>query len=318
MNNHFSNIRINQIKTMYELNELSSFAGHISEKFQNDILTVYNNTQNSKQAMTNISDYLEFIVQIQDHSLQISIIESYLTKLLNTITLASSNILDIGLFDLNQLRDIWNFLKAHYFHNQLWPLDQIYELVSICKVGFVQINDNKAILVVKIPIFRQSSCQLNIVYPVPTDKQIVLIPPSKYYCSEQWYHNCKVVNNKWFCINQLTGSCKLKNCNYTLVNNTYNIALFTQNNKFLYCNKEPIEIIENCEPISKQTVNNCNIISSSCDIIIGTEMFSNLNFHLTEKPENISFTISANVGINLKLQHLQTPGNDERHIQTCY
>jgi len=136
INSNFKNIRMNQIKTMHKLNQLSSFAGHVTDKFQTDLFTVYNHTQTLKQAMNNISNLLDFVIQIQDHSLQILIItDSYINKLLNTVTFAMTNTLDIELFNLDELKQIWTFLKSHYSSYQLWPLNQIYELISICKTG---------------------------------------------------------------------------------------------------------------------------------------------------------------------------------------
>jgi len=161
-------------------------------------------------------------------------------------------------------------------------------------------------LVVKIPLFEENVCKLQFVYPVPTNNQLILIPTSKYFCNNLWFEQCSSVN-KWFCINQENNQCKIKSCTYAKVTNKYTIALYTQMNNLLVCSNEPLEVLESCKIISKKLVNNCNLILSNCDVIIGTKRFSNIMFNVSYNVENLDFKPVASKTIDLKLSHLQEP-----------
>ena len=309
INEQFEKGKTNQINTMHKLNKLSSFAGHISERFQKDIVHIYNNTQILGKSITNISNLLDLSLQIQNHYMQINMINSYLNKLLRTIILAITGTLNIELLSINEIEQIWNFLKFQY-NNQLWRLDQLYELTLICNTGFITKN-KMAILVVKIPLFLKNSCKLQIVYPIPTVKQLILVPPSKYYCDDLWYEKCSSINNKWFCSNQLIDSCQIKNCTYAKITNNYEIAFFTKNDILLYCVNKPTEIMENCDAISKQTMINCNLILSKCNIIIGNKKYYPKTYNITLSFDNIDFVPQTNRSINLRLFHVNEP--DKMH-----
>lgn len=318
INLHFENLNKNQITTMHKINQLSSFAGHIAKNFQDNILLIFNNTKKLENIVENLSNLVDMSLQLQTHSLQITTIDLFLNKLLRTITFALKNTLDIELIDSNQIKTIWTFLKAHYTSHQLWPLTQLHELISVCKSGFIQTQE-EAILVVKIPLFRKEQCNLQFVYLTPTNRQLVLIPPSKYYCSNLWYKDCSMINNRWFCHHQLFDSCRLPNCTFAKLNNNYKFAFYTHTKNLVYCTKQPLEVCEVCDSVSKATIEHCNIIKirKFCTLIIGEERFNNIALNLSYElkfAESNDLSPNTTKHLNFKMYHLEEFGKMQNEL----
>lgn len=300
-------IKHNEINTMHKLNEFSSFAGNIMDQFDKNIRAINQNSKDIQKQITKLHDNIYLITSMQHQFTQITKLNLLLEKLLRIISFANVQTLDLEILNLSEIKQLWNFLILHYPHNTLWNLNHLSELTLICKTGFLLLNE-MAILVIKIPIFEQFECNLKQIYPIPTNESNILINPSKYYCNDTWYSNCKEVNSKWICSELAPSTCRLKiDCPYAKITNNYIVHTKTYKNNLLYCSKNEETLYENCLEFRIEKLKGCFLIQSKCDVIINKSKYSlsinNITFDTTETVE----IQQTNLSLKLKLEHLDNP-----------
>ena len=227
-----------------------------------------------KSELFKLNNEINLILSIQDQFIQINNLNQFLEKNLRIFSFAHLNTLDLEVLSIEEINEIWQYLSLHHPKNTLWSIRHISELSLICKTGIL-ILDEMAILAIKIPIFEKSNCNLNFVYPTPSNDSKILISPSKYYCDQVWYKNCEEISLRWICFNPLVGSCFLPdNCQYATVQNNYQVHSLTHKNSLLFCTKKPETIYENCFQFQKLEIQGCSLIQSQCDIIINHHKYS--------------------------------------------
>lgn len=192
---NFEILKHNQLNAMHKVNDLSSFAGNIMSKFTENVKIINDNSEKISYEILNLNNSVFILVKLQDLYIQISNLNQFLDKLLRIFSFAHLKTLDLEIFSLEDINNIWQYLELHYPKNTLWSITHISELTLICKTGLL-IFEEMAILVIKIPIFDKNICNLRYVYPIPNNSSKILISPSKYYCNDLWYENCEVINSR--------------------------------------------------------------------------------------------------------------------------
>ena len=270
-----------------------------------------------KSELSKLNNEINLILSIQDQfkCIQINNLNQFLEKNLRIFSFAHLNTLDLVVLSIEEINEIWQYLSLHHPKNTLWSIRHISELSLICKTGIL-ILDEMAILAIKIPIFEKSNCNLNFVYPTPSNDSKILISPSKYYCDQVWYKNCEEISLRWICFNPLVGSCFLPdNCQYATVQNNYQVHSLTHKNSLLFCTKKPETIYENCFQFQKLEIQGCSLIQSQCDIIINHHKYSLAinNISIIKFPEASNLQLT-NFSINLQIKHLENPINMQEDL----
>lgn len=300
-------LKHNQLNSMHKINDLSSFAGNIMNKFEENIKIINENSKTIRTELSKLDNEFNLILSLQDQYMQIANLNQFLEKLLRIFSFAHLETLDLEIFSINEINEIWQYLTLHYPKNALWSIKHISELTLICKTGFL-ISNEMAILAIKIPIFEENVCNLKIVYPIPSNESRILISPSKYYCNELWYKNCREITSRWICSDPLVNSCFLfKNCQYATVQNNYQVHTLTYKNSLLFCTKTAETVYEDCFQYQKETLLDCSLVQSQCDVIIKQRKYSlAVNNISTIYPEATNL-LSTNLSLNLQIKHLEDP-----------
>lgn len=297
----------NQLNAMHKINDLSSFAGNIMNKFKESINIINENSKSIRSEILKLNNEINTFLALQDLHIQINNLNQFLEKLLRIFSFAHLQTLDLEILSLDEIHEIWQYLKLHYPKNTLWPIRHVSELTLICKTGLL-ILDEMAILVIKIPIFEQNICNLKFVYPAPNNESKMLISPSKYYCNDLWYTNCEEVNSKWICSQPIVNTCALpKNCQYANVQNNYQVHALTYKNSLLFCTKTPETIYEDCSQFQKLTLQECFLIQSQCDVIVNQRKFSLAINNISAKLPEVTHLQPSNYSLNLQIKHLEDP-----------
>lgn len=308
INQHMQILKNNQINSMHKINELSSFAGHITARFQENVNIINENSKKLKANIDVLNDTIMLLVEMQNQLLQIKNVHSYLEKLLRTLTFAHLESLDLEILNTQEIKEIWNYLEIQYPKNLLWPIKHIIELTLICKTGLI-LSDDMAILVIKIPIFEIKACNLQMIYPIPTSNNTILISPSKYYCNNLWYTKCSEINTKWICTNPIINGCNLlTDCTFAKISNNYQVHTLTYHKALLFCTKTSETVFENCFQFVKHNLTGCSYIQSQCDVIISQYKYALQSNGIRIKNTEIQNTVlDSNLSLNLQLKHLMYP-----------
>lgn len=300
-------LKQNQLNSMHKINDLSSFAGNIINKFEENIKIVNENAKNIQSEFFKINNQINLIILLQQQYVQITNLNQFLEKILRILSFAHLKTLDLEIVSLKDIQEIWQYLEMHYPKNALWSINHLSELTLICKTGLLILTE-MAILVIKIPIFEKNVCYLKFVYPIPNNESKILINPSKYYCNDLWYNHCQEVNSKWICSGPIANSCTLsKNCQYATVQNNYQVHTLTHRNSLLFCTRTPETIYENCFQFQKATLQDCYIIESQCDVIINQYKYSLIANNITVVTPKIIRVQDTNLTLNLHIRHLENP-----------
>lgn len=304
----------NQINSMHKINDLSSFAGNIMNKFKQNVKIMNENSQAIRSEFSKLNNEVNLILSLQDLYIQITNLNQFLEKLLRIFSFAHLQTLDLEILSLDEINEIWQYLNIHYPKNALWSIKHISELTLICRTGLLILNE-MAILAIKIPIFEKKLCNLKIVYPIPNNESKILISPSKYYCNNLWYKNCEEINSRWICSDPLVNTCSLpKNCQYATVQNSYQVHTLTHKKSLLFCTKTPETIYEDCFQFQKLNLQDCSLIQSECDVIINQQKYSlAINNISIEYPEAKNLQ-STNLSINLQIKHLEDPARIQEDL----
>lgn len=312
---NFEIIKHNQINTMHKMNDLSSIAGNVMNKYRESIKIINENSKIINSEFSKRDNDINLMLSIQDQYIQVTRLTQFLEKLLRIFSFAHLQTLDLEILNLNEINEIWQFLNLHHPKNTLWPIKHISELSLICKTGLL-ILDEMAILAIKVPIFEKNFCDLKFVYPIPNNESKILINPSKFYCNDLWYKTCQDINSRWMCSDPLINSCFLpNNCQYATVQNNYQVHTLTHKNSLLFCSKNSETIYENCFQFQKLNVQDCSLIQSQCEVIINHHKYSLdiNNVSIVQYPETIILQ-PTNLSINLQIRHLEDPGKIQEDL----
>lgn len=300
-------LKHNQLNSMQKINELSSFAGNIVNKFESTLNQINENSKNIRSEFYSLDKEINTMLTLQNEYIQIINLNEFLEKLLRILSFAHLETLDLEILSLRDAEEIWKYLEIHYPKNSLRSINHLSELTLICKTGLL-ILPQMAILVIKIPIFERNVCNLKIVYPIPNNESKVLIGPSKFYCDTLLYRRCEEVNTRWLCSDPIANSCPLpKNCQYAVVQNNYQVHTQTYKNSLPFCTKSPETIYEDCFQFQKVTLQDCYLIQSQCDVIVSQHKYSlSINNISVTLPE-VTKLQDTNLSLNFQIRHLENP-----------
>ena len=300
-------LKNNEINSMHKINDLSSFAGNVMNKFKITLKLINENTKNIRTELYELNNELNTMLTLQNQYMQTINLNQFLEKILRILSFAHLETLDLEILSLKEIEEIWQYLEVHYPKNALWSIKHLSELTLICKTGLLILTE-MAILVIKIPIFEQNVCNLKIVYPIPNNESKILIGPSRFYCDVLWYNHCEEINSRWICSDPIANSCPLpKNCQYAIVQNNYQVHTLTYKNSLLFCTKSPETIYENCFQFQKVTLQDCYLIQSQCDVIINQHKYSLAINNISMTVPKVIKLQDTNFSLNLQIRHLKDP-----------
>lgn len=304
---NFEILKHNQLNAMHKINDLSSFAGNVMNKFKENINTINENSKTIRSEISNLTTEINLTLALQNQYIQINNLNQYLEKLLRIFSFAHLQTLDLEILSVKEISEIWQYLKIHYPKNTLWSIRHLSELTLICKTGLL-ITDEIAILVIKIPIFEKNLCDLKIVYPIPNNESKIVIIPSKFYCNGLWYGNCDEINSQWMCYNLIANSCSLsQTCQFAKVQNNYQVHTLTYQNALLFCTKSPETIYEDCFQYERMILQECYLIQSKCDVIVNQHKYSLAINNVSTNFPKVTAIPYTNLSVNLQLRHLEDP-----------
>lgn len=320
----------NQDKIVKQIDKYTSFANQITERYQQNLNIISSNIEATNKEFNKISSVLELNMQVQ---YQIHISENFLS-LLNDIneiiSLAKGNIVSTKLSNPAELKEIINHLQIIYKPEELLPFSSfhLFEILEVSQIEIALVK-NTIVYILFIPILKENPFNLEHVYPIPNEKNQVLIPPTPYVLinglSNVWTsERCLKYEDLYLCKNTENYECNLinpGNCTYAQVNNIYELYIPLENSAILTDFKEVQTIVEQCKTPKYFQLQFSNIIYSEnkCKIIINNEIFSNkvLNFSVNPivvSPVNHLVTKEVNV-LNKHLENINDLKSEVKQLK---
>lgn len=321
INENLQTLRENQNAEISKLNQLTSFANHISKRYAEDIHFLNENIKSTEKLFQNLSNIMDFRVALQN---EIYLSENLLNQLLileRTISLALNDIPNLEIIRVNEFITIHKYLEETYNPKQLMPYDNVHLFNILQSAKLVLIGVDQAIaFLLKIPILKPFFANYSTIYPIPNRQDIVIVPPKKHLIElngKQFWTNeeCRSFDSIILCIEEpLQSNCSLDNlssCLTAKVLNNYKITHILKNSQLLAIFKDPSDVIEDCHgTVSKHSIKGPALISSKCRIIIDTSSFINTIPRFEIPVINISeIDLKFNHEAKLFLKHLQNPEN---------
>lgn len=305
-----------QKQEISRLNELTSFAAHVTQRYNEDISKLNHNMDETAKAINLIQSKFETL-QVINHEIFNAIrVRDFINCIERTINLAKLETPNLELFTRSDLADINQHLMREYDENQILYTNNthLFEVLDHSKI-LLMITNKSVIMVLKIPILKPTSFIYSRIYPIPNTKNKIILLPAKYFLqsnqSELWSNDCRNLHNQSLCHNTLKNEkCSLENlntCQAAETTNDYRIIQQMENTALMVSTKQPLELIENCEyQVQKLTVQYNVLISSSCSIIIENTIFRKPGFNRTIiLPEVEDITLTHRYEVLLKEEHLQ-------------
>ncbi|KAF5277467.1 hypothetical protein FQR65_LT03804 [Abscondita terminalis] len=310
----------NEKTQMEKINQLTSFANHLTHRYSSDLETIIANINNTGQILTNLSNTVDIRFLLQNEIYQTRQLLKTLQIIERTISLAWRDVPNLELIQVSELIQIQKHLQKSYNPDQLLKLDKIHLFKILESSKLIIVSTEKAITcLLKIPIVKPFIANYSRIYPLPNYQDIIIVPPKKYYLitSQNTYwtdEECKNLQENTLCTQklQLQENCTLNhlnNCMTSRIANEYHLSIPLQNHQILTANKKEEEIIEECSgQITRTLIKGTNLINSLCKIVIGAAIYSN-----TVPKTEISIpmieplTFETTKQIHLHLRHLEDP-----------
>jgi hypothetical protein len=327
---------MNNLKTMKNLqnsaitkiNQISSFANHVSQRFAQDAELINSNINNTIQIVDKLKNTNDLRVLIENEIFQSQMLLSTLKELERAISLSFQNIPDLEIMTVSELLSMHKHLEQIYHKEQLLPFDEIhlYQLLECASLSIVAINETIT-FIFKVPILKPYLASYSQLYPVPNSQNIIISPPKKYVLqvshTELWTdEDCQRSKNIILCLQQpiqsVCSTLEPQNCTTIQITNPYKLVQVLHNNELLTLFHDHERIVEDCNGLLTQhELQGANIISSTCRIIISTSIYSSTNpsFEL-ETPNVTSVSYQPNQSINLRLNHLKSPMDLEQEARS--
>lgn len=225
---------------------------------------------------------------------QIEQLSNFLSKLILTISLSRSNIVNNEFFDVEEIHKIESQLKTLYHEDQLLSaIDHPYELLEHSNIiTYVQNNVLKIIL--KIPILKRETHSLYQIFAVPRTDGTMLLTPAEFYSNENWFSKCNIhKHNNYVCTDQKMTQCNLStqltSCLYIIMTQPKEFTKTTLNS-ITVTNRDPKHF--GCTSINKCIT---YLISQNCS---STNLpYKMPQLYLPELPRNFK----------LKLEEIKVP-----------
>ncbi|KAK9887094.1 hypothetical protein WA026_020038 [Henosepilachna vigintioctopunctata] len=126
INNDLKELFKNQNSIITRIDKFTSFANHISNRYNNDIKIIQNNINTTMEAIKYTEDEVHKIQLVHYNILLSQKLLSIIKIIQRTITLALNNITNLEIISTNELKEITDHLKFIYNNNELLELDTIH------------------------------------------------------------------------------------------------------------------------------------------------------------------------------------------------
>jgi hypothetical protein len=336
INTNFNVLFSNEEKVLKQINKFTTFANHISVKYDENMKIIQENINTSLAAIYNIDNKLKLNNEL-NYNIYLSQNLLYTLKMIErTVSLAFKGITNLELITLDELQEIFKHLTLVHSSEALPKLDKShpFKILEFSKFKMISI-DNNIVCILYIPILQRKVYQYAKIYPVPTHQMQVLVPPSKYHLYGSQFdlwtsEECQPMESEFVCLTateQQTCSLKtLNNCTFATVRNDYCVQQRLKNEAILVATRNPLEVFEECGPtIQKFIVKNVAILSSNCTIIIADRTFVNTHHVFDVKSPIIrNYTAQSRYVMQLQQKHLENTNdivadlkeiNEEVHLR---
>lgn len=299
-----------------KIGQLTSFAGHIAKRYDEDIAKINKNIDNTVRILNTVMSEIQTIQLLNTEIINVMRVRDFIEKIERTINLARLETPNLELLTASELTEMITYLQKLYNPTQIMKIDDthLFEILDQSK-SFLVITADAVINVLKIPILQSLTYERSAVYPVPNAKNQILIPPAQFYLvhqqSEKWTDDCREFRNRSICYNiKKNCQCRLqtpKSCRSAVVTNNYAAIVQLRNTALLLTTRAPMEIIENCDyGVQKTTIKSNYVIKSQCDIIIGESTYRRPGLNFTIDVSNITeVQLNQTHQVKLKMEHLQ-------------
>lgn len=317
INKNLETINKLQESEIAKISEITSFAAHITRRYEGDIAKINHNIDSTEKIVNKVISETEIIQALYSEQSSILKLHNFLKTIERTINLAKLEIPNLELFSRKELITIINYLRTLYKPEQIIHTSEthLFEVLDQSKI-LLLITNNAVTTVLKLPILKQQSYQYFSVYPLPNSKHQIIVPPASHYLEEddqhRWASFCRRSRQYFICYDQLEDSCcpqRPTECDAADVINPYFAIIELENTTLLVSTKNKIEVIEKCDKeIQKQLIQNNNLIHSSCEVIIGNSTFQKPGRNLTlDIPviNNEANLESNQQQVKLKVEHLR-------------
>lgn len=320
-------IKNSQYSEISKISKLASFASHITKRYEEDIIKINLNIEETERIIHTIHDELNILQLINNELFNVLRLQKIVKIIERTITLAKLETPNLELFTSSDLLEIIKYLNKVYNTEQIINIDttHLFEVLDQSKV-LLAITSDAVIIVLKIPILKSSVYKRYSIYPVPNQNDKIVVPPAKYYLkkedSYEWTNQCATTRNQTVCFKEEKFSkctlADLDSCDVATVTNNYRIITELENNALLVVSKKQEEIIEKCKDvINKNIIQNNNLILSKCDLIIGDSTFKlqgpNFTIDIVNATDNIE--LKPDFHVDLKKLHLEDIQQLHKDIQ---
>lgn len=167
---------------MEKIDQLTSFANHLSKGYSYDLHTLSNNINNTKNLIEKLSGTNEIRLLLQTEIYHAQQLITTLRTIETSISPAWREITNLELITFTELIQIHDHLKQTYSEDQLLPTDEThsYKLFQISKLVVIGTN-NTITFLLKLPIIKALTVNYSRIYPLPNHQEIILVPPKDYY-----------------------------------------------------------------------------------------------------------------------------------------
>lgn len=275
-----------QNSNIEKINDVISLANHITDRLNDQTKILNQNLNVTKNLIKNLKYTEDIRLLIQNEMYQAEYLLNYLQMLERTLSLSMHEIPNLEILTKNEIIRMHNYLENIYGSNQLLPFDSthLFKLLKLTKMSIVGINQN-IVFLLKIPILKPFLAKYSSIYPLPNKNDLFILPPKKFLIrfnkAELWTdEECERLDVMNFCTKPpIEEHCSTQNteeCMTAKATNEYQITHILNNNQLLFISKKPQKVIENCQGlITSHQVQGSNLLSSQCNLIIGSYTYSN-------------------------------------------
>lgn len=280
INQNLQALFTNQKNTIAKINSLTSFANHLTQKYNTNLNSLAQDINETRETLEKIIKMSDIHIIIQAHLYQASDFIETLKILERTISLSWNNIPNLEIINLSELLSIQQHLQEIYNSQQLFQLDYVHPFKILEFSQLISIGTEQTVtFLLKIPILESSAVQYSRIYPIPNKDNLILVPPGRYALttneSQFWTNEeCPTIENTMLCKKKslLAHHCSMRNveqCHFAKVINNYQTSQQLKNHQILVILDNELEILEDCHNRpNRHLIKTTSIVSSQCRLII--------------------------------------------------
>lgn len=328
INENIKELHENQNSGITKINQLTSFANHVTKRFNEQIETINQNLAKTQLYFNRQLNIESYRIILQDEIFQAEKLLHTLFLLERSISLALNDIPNLEIISMREFREMQDYLKTIYGPQQLLPIDQdhLFKLLEGTKFSIFGINQTITFML-KVPIVKPFLSKISKIYPIPNNHSVLIIPPKKNLIStptgEFWTdEECKTLSSTILCLTPPTPEkCSLSvlnSCTTAKATNDFEIIHPLNNNEILTIFKNQKEIVEDCHGlVSHHFVQGANLISSPCFVRIGkTTFYNSTPTYEICTPDIANFPVDFNQTVDFKYKHLVSPTDLQQDVDS--